>query len=197
MTHTKLIAGTLALAALLAAPHAAGAQAAGTVFGGYFTSPDANQDHITLTVNDLSAISFTNLTVTELLPADVNGPAVLDSYNFGTVTPNGSLALDLSVMPDFGRDPAHTFPNVAPLTFTVAAQQGATLLSSTFSQKVNATGGYVQFEGIGEGTNDPYVSVAPAQVGVLAAVPEASTFFSAGLLLLGLGGLTLRARRRA
>ncbi len=197
MTHAKIYAGTLALAgALLAAPHMARAQA-GAVFGGYATAADANQDHITLTVSDLTAADFSNLTLTALLPADSNGPAVSDSYNFGTVAANGSLDLDLSVLPDFGRDPAHTFPGIAPLTFTVTAQQGTTLLTSTFSQTVNATGGYVQFEGIGEGANDPYVAVAPAQVGVLAAVPEASTFFSAGLLLLGLGGLTLRARRRA
>jgi len=199
MTYAKIIIGGLALAgALFAAPHVARAQA-GTVFGGYAASVDANQDHMTLTVNNLTSTAFTNLTVTELLPADINGPAVSDMYNYGTVAANGSLDLDLSFLPDFGRDPAHTFPGIAPLTMTVTAQQGAALLATTFSQDVNATGGYVQFEGIGEGTHAPYQAVAPTRVGVLAPapVPEAPTTVSLGLFLLGLGGLALRARGRA
>lgn len=196
MMHAKTLTGALALAgALLAAPHAARAQA-GAVSGGYATNVDANQDHMTLTVNDLTSTGFTNLTVTEMLPADANGPAVSDSYNYGTVAANGSLDLDLSFMPDFGRDPAHTAPFLTPFSVTVTAQQGATLLATTFSQDTNATGGYVQFEGVGEGANAPYQTVASTRVGVLApAVPEASTTVSLGLLMLGLGGLALRARR--
>ncbi len=201
MTSTKLLAkhfaGALALSGvLLAAPHAAHAQA-GAVTGGYFTAPDANKDHITLSVSNFSAIDFTDLTLTALLPADSFNSAVSDSYNFGSVPASGSLDLDLSVLPDFGADPAHTFPGIAPLTFTVTAKQGGTLLTSTFSQSSNASGGYVQFEGIGEGTSDPYLAVAPTRIGLLAPVPEASTLVSAGLFLLALGGLTLRARLRA
>ncbi len=195
MTHTKTILGSLALAgALLAAPHAARAQA-GSVFAGYSTNADANQDRMTLTVNNLSAADFTNLTLTELLPDAVT--PVSDTYNYGTLAANGSLNLDLSLLTDFGLNPAQTFPGIAPLTLTVTAQQGATLLTTTFTQDANATGGYVQFEGIGEGTSAPFQTVAPARVGVLAPVPEASTTVSLGLLMLGLGAVALRARRRA
>jgi len=196
--HTKLITGGLALAgALLSlAPQAAHAQA-GTVFGGYSTNVDANQDHMTLTINDLTSVGFTNVTLTALLPADANGPAVTDSYNYGAVAANGSLSLDLSLLPEFGQDPAHTFPNVAPFSMTVTALQGTTSLTTTFSQDINASNGYVQFEGIGEGANTPYQAVEPARVGVLAPVPEASSMVTLGLLLLGMGGLALRARRRA
>lgn len=199
MLNTKTIAGGLALAgALLAAPHAARAQA-GTVFAGYSTNTDVNQDAMTLTVNNLSSVGFTDLTVTEFLPADINGPGVTDSFNFGTVAANGFLNLDLSPLPDFGRDPAHTFPGIAPFSMTVTAYQGASLLTTTFSQDTNASGGYVQFEGIGEGASTPYQAVAPTHVGDLspAPVPEASTASGLALFLLGLGGLALRSRRRA
>ena len=200
MNNSKLIQGGVALAAMLAlvVPQAANAQA-GTVFGGYSTNVDANQDHITLAVNNLTATDFTNLTLTALLPADANGPVVSDSYNYGTVAANGTLNLDLSVLPDFGNDPAHTFAFIAPLTFTVTAQEGNTLLSTTFNQSSNASGAFVGFEGISENGSTPYQSVASTEVGILApaaAVPESSTAVSLSFLGLGLGGLVLLARRR-
>lgn len=199
LRNMTLTAAGIALAGLLAAPPAARAQA-GTVFGGYVTSTDANQDHMALTVNNLSGFDFTDLTVTELLAADAAGPAVSSSFNFGTVAANGSLILDMSPLPDFGRDPAHTFPGIAPFGVTVTARQGTTLLTTSFSQATNATGGYVQFEGIGEGTSAPYQAVQPVRLGVLAPaaapVPEASTAVSLGVVLLALGGLAQRARRR-
>ena len=200
MNNSKFILGSVALAALLAlaAPQAANAQA-GTVFGGYSTNVDANQDHITLSVNNLTATDFTDLTFTALLPADANGPAVSDSYDFGTVAANSSLNLDLSLLPDFGNDPAHTFPLVAPLDFTVTAQQGNTLLSTTFNQSSNASGAFVGFEGISENGSTPYQSVPSTEVGILApaaAVPESSTAVSLSFLGLGLGGLVVLARRR-
>ena len=202
MTHTKTILGALALAgALLAAPRAAHAQTSplGTVLGGYLTSPDANQDRMTLIVNNLTLTDFTNVTLTYLLPASPGFSAVTDSFDYGTVAANGSRSLDLSLFPDFGRDPAHTFPDVAPCDVTLTAQDGATLLTTTFSQDANDTGGFVEFEGIGEAGHDPYQPVTPVQVGTLTAapVPEASTTVSLGLLLLWLGGIALRARRRA
>jgi hypothetical protein len=202
MTHTKTILGALALAgALLAAPRAAHAQTSplGTVLGGYLTSPDANQDRMTLIVNNLTLTDFTNVTLTYLLPASPGFSAVTDSFDYGTVAANGSRSLDLSLFPDFGRDPAHTFPDVAPFDVTLTAQDGATLLTTTFSQDANDTGGFVEFEGIGEAGHDPYQPVTPVQVGTLTAapVPEASTTVSLGLLLLWLGGIALRARRRA
>ena len=201
--HTRLITGGLALAgALLAlAPQAAHAQTSpfGTVLGGYITNQDANQDRMTIIVNNLTLTDFTNVTLSYLLPASPGFSAVLDSFSYGTVAANGSRSLDLSPFPDFGRDPAHTFPDIAPFSVTLTAQDGATLLTTTFSQDANDTGGFVGFEGIGEPGHDPYLSVTPTQVGTLTAapVPEASTTAGLGLLLLGLGGLALRARRRA
>jgi hypothetical protein len=209
MNHTRLrnrtspITGGLALAgALLAlAPQAARAQTSpfGTVLGGYITNQDANQDRMTIIVNNLTMTDFTNVTLSYLLPASPGFSAVADSFSYGTISANGSRSLDLSQFPDFGRDPAHTFPDVAPFSVTLTAQDGATLLTTTFSQDSNDTGGFVGFEGIGEPGHDPYLPVTPTQVGTLAAspVPEASTTAGLGLLLLGLGGLALRTRRRA
>lgn len=199
MINTRLLQRGVGLAGTLLAlvvPHAAFAQA-GTVLAGYATNVDANQDHMTMTVNNLTATDFTNVTVTELLPATASDPAVSDTFNFGTVAANGSLDLDLSVLPDFGRDPAHTAPFLTPFDVTVTAQEGAILLSTTFNQDNNATGGFVGFEGVGEGGNAPYLPVAPTQVGILAPVPEVSTTVSLGLFIVGLGGLALRTRRRA
>lgn len=204
MTHTKTIAGGLALAGALlglAAPQGAQAQTSplGTVLGGYLTNQDANQDRMTIIVNNLTLTDFTDVTLTYLLPATPGFSAVTDSFNYGTIAANGSRSLDLSLFPDFGRDPAHTFPDVAPFDVTLTAQDGATRLTTTFSQDNNSTGGFVGFEGIGEAGHDPYLPVTPTQVGTLASapVPEASTPVSLGLFLLGMGGLALRARRRA
>jgi hypothetical protein len=200
MTNSKIILGSVALAALLslAVSQAANAQA-GTVFGGYSTNVDANQDHITLSVNNLTATDFTDLTLTALLPASGNDPAVSNFYDYGTVAANGSLNLDLSLLTDFGNDPAHTFPGITPLTFTVTASQGSAFLSTTFNQSSNASGAFVGFEGISENGSTPYQSVPSTEVGILApaaAVPESSTAVSLSSLCLGLGGLVLLARRR-
>ena len=203
MTHARAILGGLALAGTLLAlaPHSAQAQTtpSGTVLGGYLTSPDANQDRMTIIVNNLTLTDFTNVTLSYLLPASPGFSAVQDSFNYGTLAANSSLSLNLAVFPEFGRDPAHTFPDVAPFDVTVTAQDGSVLLATTFNQDTNASGGFVGFEGIGEPGHDPYLPVTPTTVGVFApaAVPEASGMVSLGLLVLGLGGLTLRARRRA
>lgn len=203
MTQKRNILGGLALAGtLLALTGVQTAQAAstpsGTVLGGYITNPDANQDRMTIIVNNLTLADFTDVTLNYNLPASGSFSAVTDSFDYGTISANGSRSLDLSVMPDFGRDPAHTFPDVAPFDITVTANDGGTLLTSNvFNQDTNTSGRFVGFEGIGEPGQDPYQSVTPTQVGILAPVPEASTTVSLGLLMLGLGGLALRARRRA
>ena len=197
MNNTKLILGSAAfLAALtLAVPQAANAQS-GTVFGSYNTFTDANQNFIGLTVNNLTAVDFTDVTLTALLPADTNGPAFSESYDYGTAFANGVLNLDLSVLPDFGKDPAQTFPLIAPLTFTVTAKQGGNLLSATFSQDSNVSGAFVGFEGVSENGSTPYQSVSSTEVGILNPVPESSTADSLSFLGLGLGGIVLLARRR-
>ncbi|MDQ2801008.1 MAG: PEP-CTERM sorting domain-containing protein, partial [Armatimonadota bacterium] len=170
----------------------------GTVLGGYITNQDVNQDRMTIIVNNLTLADFTDVTLNYNLPASGSFLAVTGSFDYGTISANGSRSLDLSVFPDFGQDPAHTFPDVAPFDITVTANDGGTFLSTdVFNQDTNTSGGFVGFEGIGEGANAPYLPVAPTQVGILAPVPEASTTVSLGLLMLGLGGLALRARRRA
>lgn len=184
LRNTGLAAVAFAVLSLAAAFPAC-AQSAGSIQAGY----DAANDVMLLKINNSFFQDFTNVTLTETLLAD---PSVTDSVNLGTIGAGKSATSDVDFLfpVTFGDNPDDLFVG-QPFDVTLTADYLGATHTVTFNQDNNATGGYVQFEGIGEGPNG--IDDLPVSLTKVAdfAVPEpgslgllvGSGFVGAGFLL--------------
>ena len=159
-------------------------------------------------------LTFSNLIVTETFSDGFSTPVSLGSLDTGTIFKDAPAtlfdpahgALSSAVLSGtLGRD---GFPAASVLNVTLQQSFGGPMVDQLINSAFSTTLSLSPFStapagsiSVGQfalfGGNSPLFGAAPTEIIVTAAVPEASTTVSLGvLLLLGLGGL-MTARRRA